>query len=86
MTTPTKEELKAWLRRWQAIKLAEYAALVESYTEEQRELVRRMNHAARQAELCKQRLQFPDGATGKRSDQVAWPEPPPAIDFKGKLE
>jgi hypothetical protein len=78
--TPTKAELKAWLARWQAIKKAEYAALVESYTEEQREMVRRMNHAGRQAELCKNRLAFPDGATGKRTDQVAWPEEPPAAE------
>lgn len=72
MTTPT--DLKAWLKRWTAIKKSAYAELVASYTPEQQEIVRRMNHAARQAELCKRRIISPAGYSGDRT--VAWPEEP----------
>lgn len=74
MTTPPPPDLKAWLKRWTAIKKSAYAELVASYTDEQREIVRRMNHAGRQAELCKRRIISPTGYSDART--VAWPEEP----------
>lgn len=73
---PTQTDLKAWLSRWTAIKKSAYAELVASYTPEQKEIVRRMNHAGRQATLCKHRIVSPFGWSGDRT--VAWPEEPAA--------
>lgn len=33
---PTYEELRAWAKRWQAIRKAAYAELIASYTPEQK--------------------------------------------------
>lgn len=74
---PDPATLRAWGRRWRAIKLAAYRELVASYTPEQREIVARMHHASHQGSLCGQRARFPDGSTGKRRAVVAWPEEPP---------
>ena len=69
--------LHTWGLRWRAIQRQAYQELVASYTPEQREFLRRMNHAARQKQLCWQRARFPEGASGKRGGVVAWPEEPP---------
>lgn len=77
MTTPTYEELRAWAKRWQAIRKEAYAELVASYTPEQKALVRKMNEAASQAQLCKRRMMFKAGVHGDREDRVSWPQEPP---------
>ena len=78
MRTPDPATLCAWSRRWQAIQRAAYAELVASYTPEQREVIRRMTEAKRQARLCRERARWPEGGSGERGMVVAWPEEPPA--------
>lgn len=68
--------LGAWQRRWHAIKVAAYAELAATYTEEQRAIIARMTQAARNEKLCKARRASPDGWSGLR--HVAWPDEPPA--------
>ena len=75
---PDAPTLYAWSRRWQAIQRAAYAELVASYTDEQREVLRRMTEAKRQARLCRERARWPEGGSGERGMVVAWPEEPPA--------
>lgn len=77
MPHPGSETLYRWGRRWRAIKRATYAELVASYTPEQREIIRRMNEAARQQHLCNARARWPEGASGKHPTLVAWPDEPP---------
>ena len=76
MNEPTYEQLKGWLEYWTKAKRNAYADLTASYTEEQREIIRRMNHAGRQAQLCRQRMISRYGYSCKR--KVAWPQEPPA--------
>jgi len=75
---PDAPTLCAWSRRWQAIQRAAYAELVASYTPEQREVIRRITEAKRQASLCRERTRWPEGGSGERGMVVAWPEEPPA--------
>ena len=74
---PDAPTLYAWGRRWQAIRRAAYAELVAGYTPEQREVIRRMTEAKRQARLCRERARWPEGGSGERGMVVAWPEEPP---------
>ena len=75
MNEPTYEQLKTWLEYWTRAKKSAYADLTASYTDEQRAIIRRMNHAERQANLCRQRMICRYGYSGKR--KVAWPQEPP---------
>jgi hypothetical protein len=71
MTPPDRPTLLAWYNRWQAIRKAAYQELLASYTPEQRALVRRMNHAGRQAAFIKDWLWQPER-------RKTLPEEPPA--------
>ena len=55
---------------------AAYAELVASYTPEQREVIRRMTEAKRQARLCRERARWPEGSQGTHPSECAWPEEP----------
>ena len=69
--------LHTWGLRWQAIQRAAYAELVAGYTPEQREVIRRMTEAKRQARLCRERARWPEGSQGTHPSECAWPEEPP---------
>lgn len=72
---PDSATLKRWHAEYQCRAHDAYATLVASYTPEQRELVRQMNHARRQATLCADRYRKPESKWGRT---LAWPKEPPA--------
>ena len=69
--------LHTWGLRWRAIQRQAYQELVASYTPEQREVIRRMTEAKRQARLCRERARWPEGSQGTHPSECAWPEEPP---------
>lgn len=77
MPSPSPDTLYAWADRWSKIRADAYAALVASYTPEQRALMATMNHASHQKKLCWDRARWPEGSTRKHPTLIRWPDEPP---------
>lgn len=69
----TTEQLKLYLKGWRKIRAKAYRDLVASYTPEQQQKVKLVNHAASQAALCVTRL---DARPRRVHRDLSWPADP----------
>lgn len=69
----SEEELKRYLKGWRKRRKLAYAALIDSYTPEQKQLMATVNRAAAQAALCVTRL---NARHVRKKHPISWPADP----------